>query len=278
MANKSGIYYSDYLQLDKILNAQELESSKAGTAAHDEMLFIITHQTYELWFKQIVHELESIIDFFDDPIVEDKNMGVILHRLNRIKSIQDVLIKQIDIIETLTPLDFLEFRDLLVPASGFQSVLFKKIEIMMGLKRQNRIAADREFFHSRLNDGDRGILDQLEAQPSLFELTDRWLQRMPFLEFGEFKFWKEYGAAVDKMLNSDQAIINDNPTLTEREKQFQLNDLEGTESVFSHCWTRRNSTNSASKVNFGCRIRPSWRPFLFIYTGMNRCFTRRFDT
>jgi tryptophan 2,3-dioxygenase len=232
MAEKTGIYYGEYLQLDKITGAQELESTKAGKTSHDEMLFIITHQAYELWFKQILHELKSVIDFFDDPIVEDKNMGVILHRLSRIKSIQRVLIQQIDIIETLTPLDFLEFRDLLVPASGFQSIQFKQIEIILGIKRKNRIPADREFFQSRLTDADRLILDELETQPSLLELTDRWLDRMPFLEFGDFDFWKEYERAVEKMLASDSKIIESNPTLTDREKQFQLNDLEGTRVRF----------------------------------------------
>ncbi len=232
MSKKSGIYYSDYLQLDKIIDAQELESAKTGKPAHDEMLFIITHQAYELWFKQILHELDSVVDFFDDPVVEDKDMGVILHRLARVKSIQRVLIQQIDIIETLTPLDFLEFRDLLVPASGFQSIQFKKIEITLGIKREHRIAADREFFHSRLTDEDRAELERAEAQPSLLELTDRWLNRMPFLEFGEFDFWGEYEQAVEKMLASDTEIIENNPTLSDREKQFQLNDLEGTRVRF----------------------------------------------
>jgi tryptophan 2,3-dioxygenase len=232
MKNDAGIYYGEYLQLDKITSAQELESAKRGTPAHDEMLFIITHQAYELWFKQILHELTSIVDFFDDPVVEDKNMGVVLHRLSRIKSIQRVLIQQIDIIQTLTPLDFLEFRDLLVPASGFQSIQFKQIEIVLGLKRTNRIRADQEFFHSRLKTEDRERLDQLEQQPSLFDLTDRWLNRMPFLEFGPFEFWKEYETAVDHMLQSDTDIINNNPTLTDREKQFQLNDLEATRIRF----------------------------------------------
>ena len=78
------VYYSEYLQLDKVLGAQQLKSELAGTPAHDEMLFIVTHQTYELWFKQIVHELESIVDIFDDPVVEHKNMGVVIHRLARI--------------------------------------------------------------------------------------------------------------------------------------------------------------------------------------------------
>lgn len=229
---KSGIYYSDYLRLDQILSAQSLESEKQGEPAHDEMLFIITHQTYELWFKQIIHELTSVVDFFDDPVVEDKNMGVVLHRLGRVKTIQRVLIQQIDIIETLTPLDFLEFRDLLVPASGFQSTQFKQVEIMLGIKRENRIPADQEFFHSRLTDSDRNRLAELESKLSLLELTDAWLARMPFLEFGEFDFWKEFESAIEKMVSSDAKIIEENPTLSEREKQSQLNELDGTRVRF----------------------------------------------
>ena len=228
----SGIYYGDYLQLEKILSAQALESAKQGKPTHDEMLFIITHQAYELWFKQIIFELDSIIDVFDDPIVEDKNMGRVIHRLSRVKTIQRVLIQQIDIIETITPLDFLDFRDLLVPASGFQSIQFKQIEISLGIKREYRISADREFFHSRLTESDRHYLGELEKQPSLLELTDRWLNRMPFLEFGDFDFWQEYKQAVNKMLDSDTEIISSNPALNDREREFQLNDLMGTRTRF----------------------------------------------
>lgn len=228
----SGIYYGDYLQLDKILGAQELESEKNGKLAHDEMLFIITHQAYELWFKQILFELESIIEVFGDSTLEDKKMGQVIHRLARIKSIQRVLIQQIDIIETMTPLDFMEFRDLLVPASGFQSVQFKQLEILLGIKREYRINADKEFFHSRLSSADLKVLEELEKRPSLLELTDRWLDRMPFLEFNEFEFWKAYDKAVNKMLESDTQIIKTNPTLTDREKQSQLNELLMTRTRF----------------------------------------------
>jgi tryptophan 2,3-dioxygenase len=227
-----GIYYGEYLQLHKILAAQALESEKQGTAAHDEMLFIITHQAYELWFKQILFELQSIIEVFGQQVVEERNMGVVLHRLGRIKQIQAVLIKQIDVIETMTPLDFLDFRDLLVPASGFQSLQFKKIEIMLGVRRSQRIAADQEFFYSRLKEEDRRELEEVEKQPSLFELTESWLGRMPFLKFDQFDFWKEYQAAVEQMLASDRQIIESNPTLSDRERKFQLNDLEGTRVQF----------------------------------------------
>lgn len=229
---KDGIYYSEYLQLDKILGAQQLESAKVGAAAHDEMLFIITHQAYELWFKQIVFELMSIIDVFDDPIVEERNMGTVIRRLARIKTIQRVLIQQIDVIETMTPMDFLEFRDLLVPASGFQSIQFKQIEILLGVKRHQRIKTDQEFFHSRLTETDREQLDSLEQKPTLLDWTDRWLSRMPFLKFEAFDFWQAYRDAVDRMLDSDKNIIENNQTLTPREKEYQIKDLESTRQRF----------------------------------------------
>ena len=87
-ARNKQVYYGEYLQLNKLLGAQQLESELVGSPAHDEMLFIITHQAYELWFKQILHELNSIMDVFDDPVVEDRKMGQVIHRLARIKSIQ----------------------------------------------------------------------------------------------------------------------------------------------------------------------------------------------
>src|SRR5580765_3972626 len=109
------VYYSDYLQLDKILNAQEPESSKVGLRADDEMLFIIIHQTYELWFKQILYELEIVRSIFSQQGINDNSpdIQISVHRLKRIVSILHVLVDQITILETMTPLDFLDFRNLL---------------------------------------------------------------------------------------------------------------------------------------------------------------------
>ena len=228
-----GLYYREYLRLDKILNAQELESEKQGKPAHDEMLFIITHQAYELWFKQIVFEFEEVIRILSDDIVEDKKMGRILHLLNRVKTIQRVLVEQIDIIETITPLDFLEFRDLLVPASGFQSIMFKKIEIMMGIRKENRIPADCAFFKTRLSYSDQTRLDAVESRPNLLELVDRWLQRAPLYQFENFDFWKSYSESVDRMLDSDAEIIRQNRTLSESDKESQLADLDRTRQRFA---------------------------------------------
>ena len=222
------VQYAEYLRLDKLLDAQQLESALVGAPAHDEMLFIIVHQAYELWFKQILHELASVVDDFDDSRVEDKNMGRVIHRLSRVKTIQQVLLQQIDVIETMTPLDFLEFRDLLVPASGFQSVQFKRIEIMLGIKRHNRIPADQDFLRTRLSGEEQAELAKVEAMPSLLELTDNWLTRMPFLRFGGFDFWKHYSEAVERMLQSDRSIVEANPALSSGSREVQVAMLEAT--------------------------------------------------
>ncbi len=222
------VQYGEYLRLGQLLDLQHPESSLIGQPAHDEMLFIIVHQVYELWFKQIVHELRSVVDVFDDPQVEDKKMGLVIHRLERIRTIQALLVQQIEVIETMTPLDFLEFRDLLVPASGFQSIQFKQIEIILGIKQENRIPADRDFYRTRLTLEQQQELNQLESQPSLLELTDRWLQRMPFLQFGKFDFWRHYGEAVEQMLLSDRSIVESNPALSSGNREIQLAALETT--------------------------------------------------
>src|ERR1700744_525754 len=124
------VYYSEYLQLEKILNAQEPESGKEGIRADDEMLFIIIHQAYELWFKQILHEITACKEVLSKPTADDDgpDMNVVVHRLKRLVEIWKLLNHQVDILETMTPLDFLEFRELLHGASGFQSKQFRQIE------------------------------------------------------------------------------------------------------------------------------------------------------
>src|ERR1700744_3122872 len=134
------VYYSEYLQLDKILNAQDPESDKEGINANDEMLFIIIHQTYELWFKQILHELDIVRGVFKQDNIHNNTADIYnsTHRLKRVCSILEVAVNQMGILETMTPLDFLDFRDLLRPASGFQSIQFKIIEAKLGLQYDHR--------------------------------------------------------------------------------------------------------------------------------------------
>src|SRR5512134_2165455 len=120
MSASRPLYYADYLRLDKLLSAQELESARRGRPVHDEHLFIIVHQAYELWFKQILFELDAVLALFREPSIDERDMGRVEAHLRRIVSIERVLLGQIDVLETMTPLDFLDFRSLLVPASGFQ--------------------------------------------------------------------------------------------------------------------------------------------------------------
>jgi tryptophan 2,3-dioxygenase len=159
---RKDVYYGDYLQLDKILNAQDPESDKEGIEAHDEMLFIIIHQSYELWFKQIIYELKSIHGIFSKNAINDNapDLYKVVHRMKRIATILDVAVHQISIMETMTPLDFLDFRNLLRPASGFQSIQFKIVEAMLGLKLENRHG--KEYYVSQLRDEHKEVIRKTE--------------------------------------------------------------------------------------------------------------------
>jgi tryptophan 2,3-dioxygenase len=227
------VYYGNYLQLPKILNAQAPESAKYGQAAHDETLFIIIHQTYELWFKQILHELNSVQTLMGKDFVPSTDLSLINARLERIISIQKILIEQIQVMETMTTLDFMEFRDFLVPASGFQSLQFRLIEATLGIKPEHRMEVEKQFFTSRLSQEDKKTLERTEAAISVFELLEAWLSRMPFSEFEGFDFWKNYGLAVEKMLASDFEIISRNPSLNDKIRQMELKNLELTKESFS---------------------------------------------
>src|SRR5690349_6691975 len=182
------VYYGDYLKLDTLLAAQVPESTRQGQAAHDEMLFIIVHQAYELWFRQILHELDRIQDDFESENVADESLGRIVHGLDRINEILKLLVQQLDVLETMTPLDFLDFRDLLMPASGFQSMQFRAIETRLGLRREGRLLFDERAFDERLSAADRARLAQAETKPKLIDQLDRWLARTPFVAIGSFAF------------------------------------------------------------------------------------------
>ena len=118
--------YSSYLKIDEILNLQELQSENKE---HDEMLFIIIHQAYELWFKQIIHEFD-----FLKRCLDENDLIKSIKTQKRINTILKVIVHQIDILETMTPLEFLSFRDYLQSASGFQSYQFRELEFLLGNK------------------------------------------------------------------------------------------------------------------------------------------------
>lgn len=230
MQQQKQVHYSDYLQLDKILNAQTLESDLLQQHAHDEMLFIVIHQAYELWFKQLLFEIDSMAAIMQKPAVNDNSpeLQTVVHRLNRMVTILKVLVHQIDIMETMTPMDFLDFRDMLRPASGFQSWQFKLVEAKLGLKYQQRHG--QEYYISQLRQQHIDVIRQAEKEKSFVELLNAWLERMPFFEetanwAGRAPFWSDYrqtyaGSLADaeqKNLEYFDAVFSDEAANSERQ-------------------------------------------------------------
>lgn len=199
------INYSDYLELEKILESQNPESEKRALPAHDEVLFIIIHQTYELWFKQILHEVHSVRDIMQSPTINDNTpeLQTVVHRLSRIVTVMKVLVHQVDIMETMTPMDFLDFRDMLRPASGFQSWQFKLIEAHLGLKFGQRHGL--EYYLSQLTPAHTEKIKKAETEKSLLDLVNAWLERIPFTD--EERNWFEYR---DSFINSLSEPEKDN--------------------------------------------------------------------
>src|SRR4026209_2355629 len=138
MANEYGqnppLSYNKYLRVQDLINLQDCLSTPAH---HDELLFITVHQAYELWFKQILHELDAAIQF-----MEEDRVPAATRAIKRVVEIEKLLVQQIHILESMTPISFLAFRDQLNPASGFQSMQFREIEFSSGLKDEHTL---REF-------------------------------------------------------------------------------------------------------------------------------------
>jgi len=192
--------YNKYLRVQDLINLQDCLSDPAH---HDELLFITVHQAYELWFKQILHELDAAIQF-----MEEDRVPAATRALKRVIDIEKLLVNQIHILESMTPISFLAFRDQLNPASGFQSMQFREIEFTSGLKDKNilREFSTDDFAHERLQ--------ARMAQPSLAECFYRVLQRRgldaPFSD--EKKDYEKRTRAVLEVLTHFE----------ERYEEFQL--------------------------------------------------------
>ncbi|NXP32721.1 T23O dioxygenase, partial [Leiothrix lutea] len=207
-ASKGGLIYGEYLQLNKILNAQELESEKKGKKIHDEHLFIVTHQAYELWFKQILWEMDSVRVIFQNGHVRDeRNMLKVITRMNRISLILKLLVEQFSVLETMTALDFFDFRYYLSPASGFQSLQFRLLENKIGVPQSLRVPYNRRHYRDNFKGQDRELLLQSEQEPTLLQLVEAWLERTPGLDAEEFDFWGQFEENVLKGLEEEFALI-----------------------------------------------------------------------
>jgi tryptophan 2,3-dioxygenase len=153
--------YGSYLHLDTLLRQQELQSDPP---AHDELLFITIHQVYELWFKLLLHELTSVRDLLLTGGGSAEAMWTARHLMRRVEHVEQVLIAQLPVLETMTPQDFLDFRSLLAPASGFQSVQFREVEFLSGLKDATFLDRLRAA-----SDEERSRLQRRLDEPSLWD-------------------------------------------------------------------------------------------------------------
>ena len=163
-ATPAGMTYADYLKLDQLLSAQQPLSD-----LHDEMLFIVIHQTKELWMKQLLHELRLAISF-----VQADRFAEAYKAIARISRIQAVMTLSWDVLSTLTPVDYLKFRDVLGTSSGFQSAQFREIEFRLGLKEPNFVN------HYEEGSAERASLQAALSEPSLREAAHDALRRAGF--------------------------------------------------------------------------------------------------
>lgn len=162
----SDLTYNSYLKVEELLSLQIHESQPP---AHDELLFIIIHQAYELWFKQILFELDTVVDAMKAGEVYEASRLV-----QRVLKIEKLLVDQIHILETMTPRDFLRFRSALNPASGFQSIQFREVEFLSGIRDRSVLK------HIDQDDAERRRLERRLEEPSLRSRFYELLQQKGF--------------------------------------------------------------------------------------------------
>jgi len=160
---RSAPTYESYLRIDDLLSLQQPRS--AGPE-HDETLFIIIHQVYELWFKELLHEFDRVIQLLEADHTHESQ-----HTLKRILTILKVMVSQLDILETMTPLEFLSFRERLDAASGFQSDQFRQVEFVLGVKSEQTLGRFPEGSRARI------ALERRYAEATLWDAFLHYLSR-----------------------------------------------------------------------------------------------------
>jgi tryptophan 2,3-dioxygenase len=180
--------YWDYLRLPELLDLQRGLEPDASNVSVDELHFIAVHQVYELWFKVIIRSMRLARDHLARPVVDEEAIPHVVHHLRRVNAILNLMVQQWPVVETLAPQDFLEFRDKLVPASGFQSFQMRVVECLMGLDESKRIrygTVDPLDHIRKLSVTSPGgavawaTLEQARSELSLLGALQTWLYRTP---------------------------------------------------------------------------------------------------
>ena len=198
-STQPAVTYSSYLQVDELLN---LQKPLSNGPEHDELLFIIIHQSYELWFKSILHELART-----QSELEGGNTHIALALLGRVRTILKVLVSQVDILETMTPLQFNSFRDRLEAASGFQSAQFRELEAVFG--RRDRAMVDH------LPEGNaRSRVEDAMQRLSLWESVLKYLEKRGHISepdphttlINVYRSDAESASVLEKLVDIDEGL------------------------------------------------------------------------
>jgi len=225
MSSRHDVPYGRYLRLDRILDAQDPPGPDGKPRAlghHDEMLFIVIHQVYELWFKQILHEMLRVRDLLAQREVPERDVPRIVKGLGRVHEILKVAVQQLSVLETMNPLDFLAFRDALGSASGFQSYQFRELEILAGLPDANRYEYAGDSFERRFPADQVARFNRLRASTSLRAALEAWLERAPI----EDGFQLTYLQAFETYVAAQMELHASNPELGEEDRQRVAERLE----------------------------------------------------
>ncbi|XP_066503203.1 tryptophan 2,3-dioxygenase B [Hoplias malabaricus] len=245
-AIKGGISYGDYLQLDKVINAQVLQSEVRGKKIHDEHLFIVTHQAYELWFKQIIWELDSVRKLFiHNHVRDERNMLKVVSRIHRITMIFRLLVDQFAVLETMTALDFFDFREYLSSASGFQSLQFRLLENKIGVAENLRVPYNRRHYRDNFQGEESEALLRTEQEPTLLQLVEQWLERTPGLEKDGFNFWGKLQANIDEGFRVEKHKLE--KMADDETKQEMLEDLNKQIELFNALFDSKRHDHLLSK-------------------------------
>jgi tryptophan 2,3-dioxygenase len=218
MSTRHDVPYGKYLRLEKILDAQDPPGADGEPRAHghhDEMLFIVIHQVYELWFKQILHEVARVRDMLAQPEVPEQDVPRIVKALGRVHEILKVGVQQLSVLETMGPLEFLAFRDELGSASGFQSYQFRELEIVAGLPDANRYEYAGDSFERRFPPEQVQRFNELRGATSLREALEAWLDRTPIEE----GFHENYLGAFDRYVATQKELHGSNPELGDEDRR-----------------------------------------------------------
>lgn len=210
--------YSDYLCLDQLLDAQKPLSAESERPVHEELLFIVTHQAAELWFKQVLADLDSILGLLGCTHVDDRVLGTVIMRMRRMCEIWQLLGEQLRILETMGPIEFLEFRGHLGTSSGFQSYQFRLIENKLGLSTEARVQQGGCPYDHHFQATEKIDLQEAQGCVTLFDAIQKWLERTPFLERDSFRFLDIYEESLNRWIERERALVANNPRLTEADR------------------------------------------------------------